>query len=53
MLYYTNSDYVQIMCHLQTYISIINNDLFSLRKNLRQFNFDNIGDAMLAYYVQF
>ena len=39
---------MQIICHLQTYIKIINNDLFSVRANPRRFNFDNIGDAMLA-----
>lgn len=41
---------MQIICHLQTHIKIVNNDLFSVRANPRRFNFDNIGDAMLALF---
>jgi hypothetical protein len=32
------------------YRKILNNDLFSVRANPRRFNFDNIGDAMLALF---
>jgi hypothetical protein len=45
-----NCDVIRLYHVYKEYGKVLNKHLFSVRANPRRFNFDNIGDAMLALF---